>query len=266
MTDAVAETPVSETPAENSVPSNEATPEVTEPEFTREDLAAIDPDGFLGILTDKLTGVINKANPVKTRLNQIGGDVKAFTEATIESDQGSMPQYRQALQQLADKVKEIEDKRNAEVQALFEQSKEASKDEIAALQKEWDTYSAQIAAARKHLSVEAGENSAKVLSLLPKVVGSHGNTGARTGMNEGGRKLRNFELKVDGEVATLNGKSSFSAAASKIGVMANVVQDAYFAKIGMPNDTPAANLPSGVVEFEVENNGKTYTVSAEKLA
>jgi hypothetical protein len=98
MTDAVAETPVSETPAESYyVPSNEATPEVTEPEFTREDLAAIDPDGFLGILTDKLTGVINKANPVKTRLNQIGGDVKAFTEATIESEQGSMPQYRAGI-------------------------------------------------------------------------------------------------------------------------------------------------------------------------
>jgi hypothetical protein len=248
-----------ESPAEGTTEQVAETPELT-PEQVAARLKEIDESGFLGILVDKATAVVTDLNTHKTRLRQIGGDKAAFAESVIESDDEEMRKYRDALAKLRADMQKVEAARDKIVDERFESSKTASKDEIDSLTAQVSMLEKQVQATRKLITAEHPEHAAWLQSLLPKVVGSYSG-GAREGMGEGGRKLRNFTLEIGDK-----SYESFSKAAVALGVKADVLQTAYLTKVGANINTPAKDLPVGVTEFAVDVDGKSVTVKATRSA
>lgn len=103
--------------------------------------------------------------------------------------------------------------------------------------------------------------------FLPDIKGKGvkaGGTGA--GRGEGGRKIKNLDVYVDGELATLldakkQPRSSLSAAGKVLGIPVIKIQEALFEAAGTdkPADFPAS------LEFQVADKDKTsHTVRVEK--
>jgi hypothetical protein len=161
-------------------------------------------------------------------------------------------------------------KREVELDMLFrEVSKEyAAKkaaegtdaEKVAALTAERDALDKKIKQSRNLLATEYPGAE----TLLPEVARKSG-TGTSTGSGRGagGRKIRGFAVSVDDKVAELNGKSSFAAAATTLGIPTPELQTAYFAAVGTDD---VEKLPATATFTVKGKDEKDHTVTAAKNA
>ena len=245
---------MSETPSTESTEETEAQVS-NEPTVKFEDL-----DIVSQTLVTELTALINKYNG---NVNQLKSTDFQTAKETIYGDEtnADMVKYAQAIEKLKSQIEDIETKRMAQARAMWEESRKNVSEDEATLKASVDADKVSIRDSIKFLT---GRN-ADAVTLLPKVSGTRT---ASTGQGTGGRKLRGFIVSVDDEVKTQpNGKgeqvSSFSAAASALGIPTGELQKIYFEHVGTDNQDQFPATASFGYEDE---SGKVHKITAERVA
>lgn len=259
-------------------PEAAVTPEATEPvDFDGRptdaavfDLDSLDTDReFLESYINKLSETHREFASIVEALKSAQGDEAAVVESIKNSD--SDPKVVKANEVITDL-----DRRLSEAQAALDAyAKEQAKsrmtvdhEKVAELTLRANTLEKKIKTGRNYLVSEAEGNEA-ILSLLPDVPGRKARANVATGNGEGVRRLRGFNIYIDGELATQaqtkNGQkvlvSSFTAGALKMNADTKALQAAYYEVAGTKD---AKAFPESV-NFEFKVGDKTHQVRADRL-
>lgn len=224
-------------------------------------------DDFGRMAVDRLVAQINDRNAQVDRLNSVGGDRVSRLDALRaevaegKGDANVVAVQRQidTLQEKIDNLKEDRDKAlNAQIDAEI-----ASSDvDPEALKEAVKVADSSIASGLRYAVGLYGEDVKLLLPDQKPLKGSR-RSGGGTGGGSGKRRLRGFDVYVDGVKATTpdkdgNQKSSFSAAAKVIGLdSVDPLSAAYRERNGDdPEKFPAEDT------FSFQNGDKAFEVRA----
>lgn len=258
-----------DTPQQETVPTPETetpAPVVETPAYDRSQL-----DEFGQQFVDRTSNQIVKYNSVVAEIKANSTDATEIATGVFEAlKNDTMPEGLSDERITPEILKEYDAIVAREV-ALSEMFKAVAKEyadkkategtdqeKVAALTAERDALDKKIKQSRNLLATEYPGAE----TLLPEVARKSGSgTSTGTGRGSGGRKIRGFNVSVDGKLAELNGKSSFAAGASVLGIPTPELQAAYFAAVGTDD---VEKLPDSA-EFSVKGKDeKEHTVTAAK--
>lgn len=222
-------------------------------------------DEFGLALKERLLGTINERNEIVARLKGAEGDEATLLDNLREnSTNPEVQKYTKAIEELDNKREALWNKRDELLKPEIEAAQSGTnvEEETAKV----DALDKQVRSALTYLKETYGENS---VTDLPALLGRK-NRSKGSGSGEGGKRIRGFDIWVDGKLATsrdANGveRSNFSAAAKAVGVDTKTLQEAFWKEQG----TQDAKEYKDRVEFTITvgegDEAKTHTVVAKRL-
>lgn len=222
--------------------------------------APVDPtavlDDFGKQAYSKVKDLIGKRNEKAGTIAAASGDAQGLLESLRESsDDPQVTAINTKLEELKSQVLALEGKRDEILKPQVEKIKADAASHVEPLTAEVDEMDKQIKAATNYLKSMYGEDVAKSLpSLLSR-------KGRETGGANGGRRVKGYDVYVDGTIATIRDakgvdRSNLAAAAKVIGVDTKAIQEGFFTAQG----TTDSKSYKDEVEFVVSHDGKDYTV------
>lgn len=228
-------------------------------------------DDFGTQFVARTTSQIERANTLAAEIKANSTDVNEISNGVHEAlKSATLPQGFKDSRITKEMLAEYDSivKREVELDMLFRQvakeyaEKKASENQdtekLTALTTEYETLTKKIRQSRNLLATEFPGAE----TLLPNLAGTKSGSSG-TGRGAGGKKMRGFTVSVDGKVAMLNGKSSFSAAATVLGIPTPELQSAYFAATGTDD---VEKLPASQTFTVKGKDEKDHEVKADKNA
>jgi hypothetical protein len=229
-------------------------------------------DDFGKMAKERLLATINEYNALAAQAKAANGDPNELLDTLREvyEEDENVNKIRATIEDLDDKREKLVSKMDEILRPVVQQRIEAAKQGTEGLDEKLKDLKATVTAGRKYITDLYGEDN---LADLPKVAGTRGpNAGGGAG---GGRRIRGFDVFVDGELATsLNAKkervSNMATAAKQIGVETEVLRDAFFAAAGTDDSSKYPPIVEFTVSADVKAEDgtvsqKTYTVRAERV-
>jgi hypothetical protein len=217
---------------------------------------AVTLDDFGQQAYDRVETLIGTRNEKAGVIAAANGDAQALLEALrSSSDDPQVTAINAKLEELNSQVLALESKRDEILTPIVEKTKADSAGLVEPLTAEVDEMDKQIKAATNYLKSMYG---AEAVASLPSLTSRKGR---ETGAGNGGRRVKGYDVYVDGTLATLRDakgvdRSNLAAAAKVIGVDTKAIQDGFFTAQG----TQESKDYKDQVEFVVSHEDKNYTV------
>ena len=205
---------------------------------------------------DKVKSLIEKRNEKAGTIAAASGDAQALLESLrVTSNDPNVVTINAKLEELNGQVLALEAKRDEILKPQVEKIKTDAASHVEPLTAEVDEMDKQIKAATNYLKSMYG---AEATASLPTLASRKGR---ETGGSNGGRRVKGYDVYVDGTIATLRDakgvdRSNLAAAAKVIGVDTKAIQEGFFTAQG----TTDSKSYKDEVEFVVTHDGKDFTV------
>lgn len=205
---------------------------------------------------DRVNDLILKRNEKAGTIAAASGDAQALLESLrASSDDPNVVAINAKLEEFASQILALETKRDEILKPQVEKIKTDATAHVEPLTAEVDEMDKQIKAASNYLKSMYG---AEAVDSLPKMLSRKGR---ETGGNNGGRRVKGYDVYVDGAIATIRDakgvdRSNLAAAGKVVGVDTKVIQEGFFTAQG----TTDSKSYKDEVEFVVTNDGKDFTV------
>jgi hypothetical protein len=213
-------------------------------------------DDFGQQAKDRLKVLIESRNTKAGTIAAANGDAQGLLESLrSSSDDPKVVALNKKIEDLAAQVLKFETERDEVLKPIVESIKSDAAAKVEPLTAEVDELDKQIRAASNYLKSMYG---AGAVEDLPALVSRKGR---ETGGSNGGRRVKGFDVYVDGKIATLRDakgveRSNLAAAAKAIGVDTATIQKGFFDAQGTTESKDYKNE----VEFVVNHEDKAYTV------
>lgn len=205
---------------------------------------------------DRVATLIASRNEKAGTIKAAQGDAQGLLEALrTSSDDATVVKINAQLETLLAQVESLETKRDEILAPIVEDIKSNAASKVEPLTAEVDEMDKQIRAASNYLKSMYG---AEAVNGLPALLARKGR---ETGGANGGRRVKGFDVYVDGNLATLRDakgvdRTNLAAAAKAIGVETADIQKGFFEAQG----TTEAKDYKAEVSFTIEHDGKTFVV------
>lgn len=215
-------------------------------------------DDFGKQAKDRLVTLITGRNEKAGIIAAANGDAQGLLEALRESsDNPKVVALNKKIEEAKSLALKLEGERDEILKPIVEETKANAASKVEPLTAEVDELDKQIRAASNYLKSMYG---AEAVSDLPALVSRKGR---ETGGANGGRRVKGFDVYVDGTLATIRDakgveRSNLAAAAKAIGVDTQTIQKGFFEAQG----TQESKEYKDTVEFVVNHEDKAYTVRA----
>lgn len=223
---------------------------------------AVQFDDFGQQAYDRVVTLIGTRNEKAGTIKAAQGDAQGLLEALrTSSDDANVVKINAQLETLNSQVLALEAKRDEILAPIVESIKADAGAKVEPLTAEVDEMDKQIRAASNYLKSMYGEAAVKTLPALLS------RKGRETGGSNGGRRVKGFDVYVDGNLATLRDakgvdRTNLAAAAKVIGVETADIQKGFFEAQG----TQEAKDYKPEVTFNIEHDGKTFVVKCVRPA
>lgn len=226
-------------------------------------------DDFGRMAVERLVTQVTERNANVERLASVGGDrisrLDSLREALANGEgDTTLVNVQKQIDTLMEKVATLQENRDKALNEVIDKEIAASDIDPAALDEVIKTQDGAIRTGVNYLVGLYGED---VKNLLPDLKTRSGRRSASGGAASGKRRLRGFDVYVNGVIATSpdkdgNQKSSFSAAAKVIGLdSVDPLSGKYRELYGNDPDKFPADT-----EFEFAHDDKVFTVRAVRDA
>lgn len=218
--------------------------------------AAVVLDDFGQQAKDRLKTLIESRNEKAGVIAAANGDAQGLLEALrTSSDDPKVTALTKKIEDLKDQALKLESERDDILKPIVEAMKSDAATKVEPFMAEVDEFDKQIRAASNYLKSMYG---AEAVADLPNLVSRKGR---ETGGANGGRRVKGFDVYVDGVLATLRDakgveRSNLAAAAKVIGVTTQDIQKGFFEAQG----TNESKEYKDSVEFVVTHEDTNYTV------
>jgi hypothetical protein len=210
----------------------------------------------------RLGDLIAKRNAKAETIAAASGDSQGLLEnLRTSSDDKTVVSLNEQIAALDEKKFALETKRDEILKPLVESIKADAAAKIEPLTAEVDEFDKQIRAASNYLKSMYG---AEAVADLPNLVSRKGR---ETGGGNGGRRVKGFDVYVDGVIATLRDakgveRSNLAAAAKVAGVETADIQKGFFDAQGTTESKSYKDSVEFTVAGKKDDKDHTFTIKA----
>jgi hypothetical protein len=246
-------------------PTETVAPEATKPSVLDTFLASAN-DFERNVYSEVKTDV-DKFNELAAQYTALGGDANELLVNLRETSQTpDVVKIRENIAALNDALLELETKRDEILKSEVAKVQEQGAGSAEAVAAELDEIKIRVSPLIDYLAGRAKVKPDELGLKLARRANRSG--GVRKAGTTGGRKVRGYNVSVNGKLATLpngSGQSSNMAAAAKvIGVETSVIQQKFWNECPQGKDTPVESFPE-TEAFEVVKGDETFKVTMVKI-
>jgi hypothetical protein len=217
-------------------------------------------DDFGTQAKERLGTLISKRNEKAGTIAAANGDSQGLLEnLRVSSDDKTVVSLNEQIAALDEKKLALETKRDEILKPLVEEIKANAASKVEPLMAEVDELDKQIRAASNYLKSMYGAES---VADLPALISRKGR---ETGGSNGGRRVKGFDVYVDGVIATLRDakgveRSNLAAAAKVAGVETSDIQKGFFEAQGTTESKSYKDSVEFTVVGKKDDKEHTFTV------
>lgn len=226
-------------------------------------------DEFGQQLKERLANTINEHNALAARVKAASGDEQSLLETLRENNDNEQAQkITAAIEDLDNKREALINKRDEILKPIAQQMIEDSKAGLGDAEAKAADLLKTIKQGKGYLVDTYGEGAD---NGLPEVVGKRRAASGGTGGGSGQRRIRGFDVYIDGTLATgRNGKgeqvSNMAAAAKTLGVDTDDLRNAFWEAAGTDDSSKYPPVVEFTVTVTEDDKPVTKSIVAKRVA